>query len=140
MVTMTTPQDPQVLLRSKSYVGLLILAAVLGVPVSAAAYGFLALVAYLQREIFTHLPDGLGFHGEAPWWPLPVVAGAGPLVAPVIEFLPGKGGHSPADGFKAGGGAPTPAQLPGVLLAALATLSLGVVLEAEAPWIELGGG
>jgi H+/Cl- antiporter ClcA len=140
MIMMTTPQDPQVLLRSKSYLGLLILAAVLGVPVSAAAYGFLALVSYLQREIFTHLPDGLGFHGEPPWWPLPVLAVAGLLVAPVIKFLPGRGGHSPADGFKAGGGAPTPAQLPGVLLAALATLSLGVVLGPEAPLIALGGG
>ena len=125
---MTTPQDPQVLLRSKSYLRLLILAAILGVPISAAAYGFLALVAYLQREIFTHLPNGLGFHGAPPWWPIPVLVVAGLLVAPVIRFLPGKGGHSPADGFKPGGGAPTPAQLPGVLLAALATLSLGVVL------------
>jgi H+/Cl- antiporter ClcA len=140
MVMMTTPQDPQVLLRSKSYLRLLILAAVLGVPVSAAAYGFLQLVAYLQGEVFTHLPNGLGFHGAPPWWPLPVLTVAGLLVAPVIRFLPGKGGHSPADGFKAGEGAPTPAQLPGVLLAALATLSLGVVLGPEAPLIALGGG
>jgi H+/Cl- antiporter ClcA len=139
MALMTTPQDPQVLLRSKSYLRLLILAAVLGVPVSAAAYGFLQLVAYLQGEVFTHLPNGLGFHGAPPWWPLPVLTLAGLLVAPVIRFLPGKGGHSPADGFKPRG-APTPAQLPGVLLAALATLSFGVVLGPEAPLIALGGG
>ena len=107
---------------------------------SAAAYGFLALVGYLQREIFTHLPNGLGFHGEPPWWPVPVLSVAGLLVALVIKFLPGKGGHSPADGFKAGEGAPTPAQLPGVVIAALATLSLGVVLGPEAPLIALGGG
>ena len=105
---MTTPQDPQVLLRSKSYLRLLILAAILGAPISAAAYGFLALVAYLQPQIFTHLPNGLGFHGEPPWWPIPVLIVAGLLVAPVIKFLPGKGGHSPADGFKPGRGAPTP--------------------------------
>ena len=140
MIVMTMPQDPQALLRSKSYLRLLILAAVLGAPISAAAYGFLALVAYLQPEIFTHLPNGLGFHGAPPWWPLPVLTVAGLLVAPVIRFLPGKGGHSPADGFKPGGGAPTPAQLPGVVLAALATLSLGVVLGPEAPLIALGGG
>src|SRR3984885_7934152 len=140
MMRMTTPQDPQVLLRSKSYLRLLILAGVLGVPVSAAAYGFLQLVGYLQGEVFTHHPNGLGFHGAPPWWPLPLLAVAGLLVAPVIRFLPGKGGHSPADGFKAGEGAPTPAQLPGVLLAALATLSLGVVLGPEAPLIALGGG
>jgi H+/Cl- antiporter ClcA len=136
----TTPPDPQALLRSKSYLRLLILAAILGAPISAASYGFLALVAYLQREIFTHLPNGLGFHGAPPWWPLPVLTVAGLLVAPVIRFLPGTGGHSPADGFKPGGGAPTAAQLPGVLLAALATLSLGVVLGPEAPLIALGGG
>jgi H+/Cl- antiporter ClcA len=140
MEAMTTPQDPQALLRSKSYLRLLILAAVLGVPISAAAYGFLALVAYLQPQIFTHLPNGLGFHGAPPWWPLPVLAVAGLLVAPVIRFLPGKGGHSPADGFQPGEGAPTPAQLPGVVLAALATLSFGVVLGPEAPLIALGGG
>ena len=138
---MSTPaQDPQVLLRSKGYLRLLILAAVLGAPISAAAYGFLALVSYLQREIFTHLPNGLGFHGTPPWWPLPVLLVAGLLVAPAIRYLPGRGGHSPADGFKPGGGAPAPAQLPGVLFAALATLSLGVVLGPEAPLIALGGG
>jgi H+/Cl- antiporter ClcA len=136
---MTTPPDPQVLLRSKGYVGLLILAAVLGAPISAGAYGFLKLVNYLQGQVFTHLPNGLGFHGAPPWWPLPVLTLAGLLVAPAIRFLPGKGGHSPADGFKPRG-APTPAQLPGVLLAALATLSLGVVLGPEAPLIALGGG
>jgi H+/Cl- antiporter ClcA len=137
---MTTPQDPQVLLRSNSYLRLLLLAAVLGVPISGAAYGFLELVGYLQGELFTHLPNGLGFHGAPPWWPLPLLTVAGLLVAPVIRFLPGKGGHSPADGFKPGGGAPTAAQLPGVLLAALATLAFGVVLGPEAPLIALGGG
>ena len=133
------PPDPQTLLRSRSYLRLLLLAAVLGAPISAVAYGFLYLVDYLQREIFTHLPDGLGFHGEPPWWPLPILAVAGLLAGPVIRYLPGKGGHSPADGLKVGG-APTPAELPGVLLAALATLVFGVVLGPEAPLIALGGG
>ncbi len=139
MAQMTTPPDPQALLRSKSYLRLLFLAALLGVPISAAAYGFLALISYLQKELFTHLPDGLGFHGEPPWWPLPMLVIAGLLVAPVIKYLPGKGGHSPADGFKPHG-APLPAELPGILLAALATLIFGAVLGPEAPLIALGGG
>ena len=58
------PADPVALLRSRAYVQLLVAAAILGVPVSAAAYGFLALVNYLQKEIFTHLPHGLGFSTE----------------------------------------------------------------------------
>jgi H+/Cl- antiporter ClcA len=132
--------DPQELLRSRSYLALLVLAAVLGVPVSALAFGFLALVGHLQQWIFTSLPSGLGFHGEPLWWPVPPLVLAGILVALVIRYLPGAGGHSPADGFKAGGGAPGPAELPGVVLAALATLCLGVVLGPEAPLIAIGGG
>ncbi len=135
---MTTP-DPFALIRSRGYVALLVLAAIIGIPVSAVAYGFLKLVDVLQVWLFTDLPKELGFHGTPPWWPLPLLAVAGVLVALTIKYLPGTGGHSPADGFKAGG-APTPIELPGVVLAALATLSLGVVLGPEAPLIAIGGG
>jgi H+/Cl- antiporter ClcA len=139
MTRMTTPQDPQAMLRSTNYLRLLFVAAVVGVPISAGAYGFLALVSYLQRQLFTHLPDGLGFHGAPPWWPVPMLVIAGLLVASAIRYLPGRGGHSPADGFKPHG-APTAAELPGVLLAAFATLIFGAVLGPEAPLIALGGG
>ena len=137
---MTTPSDPLALLRSRSYVALLVLAAIIGVPVSAAAYFFLALVSKMQGWIFTDLPKGVGFHAEPLWWPIPPLVLAGVLVSLTIRYLPGKGGHSPADGFKAGAGPPAPVELPGILLAALATLSLGVVLGPEAPMIALGGG
>ena len=93
------PADPVALLRSRAYVQLLVVAAILGVPVSAAAYGFLALVNYLQKEIYTHLPHGLGFTTEPVWWPLPVLAVGGVLAALAIRYLPGRGGPSPADGF-----------------------------------------
>jgi H+/Cl- antiporter ClcA len=119
---------------------LLVLAAIIGVPVSAAAYFFLALVSKLQGWIFTDLPKGLGFHGEPLWWPIPPLLLAGVLVAITIRYLPGRGGHSPADGFKTGAGPPTPIELPGIVLAAFATLVLGVVLGPEAPLIALGGG
>jgi H+/Cl- antiporter ClcA len=136
----TTPSDPLALLRSGSYLGLLVLAAILGVFVSAVAYGFLALIARMQEWIFTDLPSGVGFHGEPLWWPVPPLAAAGVLVGLAIRYLPGTGGRAPADGFKAGEGAPSPIELPGVALAAFATLSLGVVLGPEAPLIALGGG
>ena len=136
---MTTPGDPQALLRSRAYVSLLVLAAVIGAPISALAWGFLALVSKLQGWLFTSLPKALGFHGEPLWWPVPFLVLAGLLVGLTIRYLPGKGGHSPADGFKARG-APTPIELPGVIFAALATLSLGAVLGPEAPLIAIGGG
>jgi chloride channel protein, CIC family len=133
------PTDPAAVLRSRSYVGLLVVAAILGVLISAAAYGFLALVGKLQSWLYTSLPQGLGFSGTPWWWPLPLLTLAGVLVGLIIRHLPGTGGHSPADGFKAGGVAP-PVELPGIALAALATLSLGAVLGPEAPLIALGGG
>ena len=67
---MTTPSDPVALLRSRSYVALLVLAAIVGVPISAASYFFLALVSKLQVWVFTDLPKAVGFHSEPLWWPL----------------------------------------------------------------------
>ena len=135
----TKPADPLALLRTRRYLALLVLAAILGVPISAIAYFFLKLVDVIQNAVFTTLPSGLGFHGEPLWWPLLPLALAGLLVALTIRYLPGKGGHSPADGFHTGGTV-TPADIPGVFLAALATLSLGAVLGPEAPLIALGAG
>jgi len=134
------PANPLAALRTRGYLVLLVLAALLGVPVSAAAWGFLALSTKAQGWVFTDLPKAVGFQGEPPWWPLLPLAAAGILVGLIIRYLPGRGGKSPADGFKAGEGAPGPAELPGVVLAALVTLSLGVVLGPEAPLIALGGG
>ncbi len=131
--------DPQALLRSRSYVRLLVLAALLGVPVSALSYGFLALVDWLQEAVFSDLPKTLGFDSAPVWWPLPLLALSGLLTAFAIRYLPGTGGHSPADGFHASGPLP-PVQLPGVVLAALATLAFGAVLGPEAPLILMGSG
>lgn len=135
----TTPADPAALLRSRAYVQLLVFAAILGVPISAAAYGFLALASYLQKELYTHLPHGLGFASTPVWWPLPMLVIGGVLAALAIQYLPGRGGPSPAGGFKMHG-PPTPVQLPGIILAALATLVFGMVLGPEMPTILIGGG
>jgi H+/Cl- antiporter ClcA len=138
-MSVTTPADPFAVVRTKKYLALLILAAVLGVVISFLIYWYLKLIAEVQTWVFTDLPKGLGFHGEPPWWPLLPLAVAGAVVGATIRYLPGRGGHSPADGFKAGGVA-QPNELPGIFLAALAGLSLGVVVGPEAPLIALGGG
>ncbi len=60
------------------------------------------------------------------------------LVSLTIRYLPGTAGHKPAEGFKTG---PVRSiDLPGIVLAAFATLSLGVVLGPEAPLIAIGAG
>ena len=136
---MTTPADPFAVLRTKKYVALLVLAAVLGVVISTGAYWYLKLITDMQFWVFTDLPKGLGFDGAPPWWPLLPLAVAGVIAGLTIRYLPGRGGHSPADGFKASGVA-LPAELPGIFLASLAGLSLGAVIGPEAPLIALGGG
>jgi H+/Cl- antiporter ClcA len=67
------------------------------------------------------------------------LAVGGVLAGLAIQYLPGRGGASPAGGF-AIHGAPTPAQLPGVIFAAPATLVFGAVLGPEMPLIAIGGG
>ncbi|MET1058662.1 MAG: chloride channel protein, partial [Nocardioides sp.] len=132
--------DPVAVIRSRPYLGALVLAALLGIPISAVAYGFLALVTKIQEYLFTDLPDDL-FSGDSPaWWPVPWLVLCGLLTGLTIRYLPGNGGHSPAFGFHAGGGAAPDRELPGIALAALTTLSLGAVLGPEAPLIAIGGG
>ena len=50
------PMDPATVLRSRAYLSALILAAILGIPISAVAYGFLALVTKIQNYLFADLP------------------------------------------------------------------------------------
>ena len=127
------------MLKSRGYLVLLIFGALVGIPVAVVAYFFLKLVNLGQHYFFTTLPGELGFHGVPPWWPLPMLALCGLLVGLVLRYLPGTGGHHPAAGFKAGGTVAA-RDLPGIILAALATLVLGAVLGPEAPLILIGAG
>ena len=47
-------------MRSRPFVGLLVVAAVIGVIVSLAAWCYLESVYQLQQELFKHLPHALG--------------------------------------------------------------------------------
>ena len=131
--------DPYAMVRTRSYVVVLVLSALVGAPIAAGAYYFLSLVDNLQKWVFSDLPDGLGFDGMPAWWPVLPLVVAGLIVGATIRYLPGTAGHSPADGFKAGG-PPLPIELPGILLASVVSLGLGAVIGPEAPLIALGGG
>lgn len=131
--------DPVAVITSKEYRKLLIIVAIIGLLVSLAAWGLLTLIPLIQDGAFEDLPSALGFD-EAPWWwPLPIVTVAGAITALVIVRAPGGGGGVPADGLASGGLTP-PNTLPGILLAAFATLGLGLVLGPSSPVIALGAG
>lgn len=130
--TAASPPPAQILV-------LLVVAALVGLVVSFAAWGFLELVHQVQVGTFQKLPERLGYDDGAPaWWPLPVLALAGVVTALAIVRLPGMGGHKPSEGLKTG--VTQPVELPGVVLAAVATIGLGVVLGPEAPLIAIGSG
>ena len=131
--------SPREVVRSRGYLVLLVFGAVMGIPVAVIAYAFLQVVAAGQKYVFTTLPGELGFSGTPAWWPLPMLTLCGLLVALTLRYLPGTGGHHPAEGFKAGG-AVAARDLPGIALAALATLVLGAVLGPEGPLILIGTG
>jgi H+/Cl- antiporter ClcA len=133
------PSSPLEMVKSRGYLVLLVFGALIGVPVAIVAYFFLKAVTEGQQYFFSILPKDLGFHGAPLWWPLPLLVLGGLLVGLTVRHLPGTGGHNPAEGFKASGTV-NPIDLPGIFIAALATLCLGAVLGPEAPLILIGAG
>ena len=76
------------------------LAAIVGIPISAIAYGFLALVAVIQR-LPVYRPAESALRAAPPaWWPVPWLLVCGLLTALTIRYLPGNAGHSPAFGLQ----------------------------------------
>ncbi len=123
--------------RALGYLRTLVFAALLGIPVAIAAVLFQTVLHDVTHVVWDVVPDRLDW-SEPPWWYVILVPGlAGILVAAALR-LPGHGGHSPLEGLSVG--KIRAVQLPSILLAGLATLSLGLVLGPEAPLIALGAG
>ncbi len=120
-------RDPMSVLRDSGYRRLLVLATIVGVVVSVASWAFLEAVHYSQVWVFEDLPGELGLSHVPTWWPLPWLALGGILVAFAIVRLPGRGGHEPSKGLTVRPPT-TPIMVPGVMLAAFATLAFGLVL------------
>ena len=117
---------------------LLLVVAVLGIPLSLAAFGFLAAVHELEHLVWETWPHELGYAELPAWWPILTIGVAGVLVALTVKYLPGHGGHIPVEGLA--GGTTAPNTLPGIVLAAAASLVGGAVVGPEAPLIAIGGG
>lgn len=126
------------MLRQPAYRRTLLFCGLIGIPVSLIAFWFLVLLHELEHLIWVDWPHHLGWSIPPWWWPLPPALVSGAVVALVVLRFPGRGGHIPAGGLQPGGA--SKAAVPGVVLAALASLPLGAVLGPEAPLIALGGG
>ena len=51
-----------VFLHSRGYLALLVIAALIGIPLSLVAFGFLAAVHQLEHVVWHTLPEDLGYH------------------------------------------------------------------------------
>jgi H+/Cl- antiporter ClcA len=133
-----TGAELMAVLTSRGYRGLLLVSAIIGVPVALVAFGFLALVHWLEHVVWESLPSTLGMTETAPWYAVVVLTLAGLIVGLTIKLLPGTGGHIPVHGL--GGGTPTIPELPAILVAAVVSLTLGTVVGPEAPLVAIGAG
>ncbi|HEX5582139.1 chloride channel protein, partial [Gaiella sp.] len=123
--------------QAKAYVRTLVLAAALGVPVAFAAVLYETVLHDTIHLVWDEIPDAFGWSTPA-WWYVILVPAVGGLLVSAVVRLPGHGGHGPLEGI---GVEPIrPVDLWGILLAALASLGLGLVLGPEAPLIALGLG
>src|SRR4051794_1563683 len=115
-------------IQGRSYLRLVGLGALIGLPAALLAAAFIAAVHELEDLLWPDSPAWYLVIG------LPIVGAA--LCALARGLLPGDGGHSPLEGI--GGGVTPLAYAPGIALAAIATLAFGAVLGPEAPLIALG--
>lgn len=127
----SSDNKPQLL----AVVRLLLIAAVLGLVAAFAAVVFTIVVHEVEHLLWSDLPDAAGWR-EPPWWYVLAVPVLGALLVALALRLPGNGGHSPLQGLSTN--PMTPLTLLSLLLAALATLSFGMVLGPEAPLIAIG--
>jgi hypothetical protein len=126
------PVDPTAMIRTRKYGRLLVLAGPIGLVAALGAWCFLTLVPWIQTAVFEDLPVAIGFAEPPWWWPIPVTAAAGLITAFAIVRLPGAGGSVPAEGL--GSGPPTrPIDLPGILLAGLATRRSALTAVSQDP-------
>jgi H+/Cl- antiporter ClcA len=115
-------------IQGRSYLRLVGLGALIGLPAALLAALFIAAVHELEDLVWPDSPAWYLVVG------LPIVGAA--LCALARALLPGDGGHPPLQGF-ASGAIPL-AYAPGIVIAALATLVFGAVLGPEAPLIAIG--
>lgn len=115
----------------------LLLAVLIGAAAGTASFAFIVADRQIQSFLWYTIPGWLEWQYPQ-WWYVLLVPCLGGILVAAFSLLPGKGGHSPLDGFSTA--KPDPKTLPSIVLAALASLTCGVVLGPEAPLVAIGVG
>jgi H+/Cl- antiporter ClcA len=109
-------------------------AIVVGALAAVAATAFLLIVETSQEFVFHELPQAVGL-SHAPWWWAGVLLVLAAAIVMLAQRMPGATGSGPLTGFHFD--VPL-ANVPAILLAAIASLVGGVALGPEAPLIVIG--
>lgn len=113
---------------------LTLMAIAVGLLAGVSASLFVFVEHRIQHWLWHSVPTALG-HEHAPAWLVIALLVAGALIVYLATKLPGRGGHSPLDGFGMDIG---PRQVASVVMAALGSLAFGAVLGPEAPLMAVG--
>lgn len=122
--------------RSRQYLLLIGLAAVVGVIGAVVTLTFLWAEHGLQVVLWSDIPDAIGVDPH-PWYAIAVTTVGGLAVGLVLRFAPGHGGPGPAEGHGVGETHIGVHALPGIVLAALISLAAGASLGPEAPLMAI---
>lgn len=110
------------------------LSILLGLAGATAGQLFVLIIDRVSHAYLVQLPAAMGFE-VAPWWYIIIGLVVSAAVVVLARRLPGATGRGPLTGFHFDDPLRT---VPGVLLAATATLLLGASLGPEAPTIVMG--
>jgi len=123
-------------LRTRTYLALLGIVALLAVVVALATLGFLELYVLLQELLWDEIPAALGVAPHS-WYTLAVTTLGGLVVGLLLVVVPGHGGPMPAEGHGVGD-TPVPMRDTfGLLLVSLVSLAVGASLGPEAALLAL---
>src|SRR3990172_11774374 len=88
-------------LRTRTYVGLLLLAAAIAVVIALATLAFLGAYSGLREVVWEEVPVALGVAPYS-WYALIVTTLGGLAVGVLLRIVPGRGGPGPAEGHGVG--------------------------------------
>jgi len=118
-------------LRTRTYLGLLLLASAIAVVIALATLAFLGAYSGLHEVLWEEIPNALDVDPYS-WYALAVTSVGGLLVGVLLRVVPGHGGPGPAEGHGIGMEQVPPSHAAGMVLISLVSLSAGASLGPEA--------
>ncbi len=118
-------------LRTRTYLGLLLLVSAVAVAIALATLAFLGAYSGLRDVLWEDVPGALGVDPFS-WYALAVTTLGGLAVGILLRVVPGHGGPGPADGHGIGMERVPASHAAGMVLVSLVSLAAGASLGPEA--------